>query len=214
MEIVKGRYGECRFCDNMNLEFGLPSLKEKSWDLCLTDPPYGINYTNKGTNYNDIFLPLDWFDIILKVCKGLVFTPGATHLYDYILHKKPEHNLRYAYYPGNGKTVHVDSILVYGTVSRISHTRDIKEFDAQKFEGFNHTSPKSIHFWNYYLTKLAPLSVIDPFLGSGTTAEVCESLKIPWLGYEIMEAYKPDIEKRIKRGIEKSKQTNLEAFFT
>ena len=47
-----------------------------------------------------------------------------------------------------------------------------------------------------------PISnIIDSFLGSGTTAQVCEELGIPWHGYEISEDYIPDIKKRIKQGI-------------
>jgi DNA modification methylase len=47
---------------------------------------------------------------------------------------------------------------------------------------------------------LKPKSVLDPFLGSGTTAEVCSQLKVSWLGFEIKVEYKADIEKRISFG--------------
>ena len=32
-------------------------------------------------------------------------------------------------------------------------------------------------------------TVIDPFLGSGTTAEACELMRIPWVGVEMTEEY-------------------------
>jgi hypothetical protein len=210
MKIVKGNFGEVRFQDCIE---GMKELKDKEFDLCLTDPPYGVNYTDERDetiNYNDSFIPsFDWFDRILMICNGLVFTPGMPGLYDYIIHKKPTKLLRYAYYPGNGKRYHVDPILSYGTITNISHIRDIKEFPSQKFEGFNNPSPKSYPFWFYYLKRLYPASVIDPFMGSGTTAEVCEELGINYLGFEIMEEYSVDIEKRIQRGIRKHSQQTL-----
>ena len=55
------------------------------------------------------------------------------------------------------------------------------------------------------ISQLKPLSILDIFIGSGTTAEVAESLGIPWLGYEIKSEYIQDIEERIQRGIEKKK---------
>jgi DNA modification methylase len=51
-------------------------------------------------------------------------------------------------------------------------------------------------------------------MGSGTTAEVCETLGIPWLGYEIMEEYAPDIQLRIQRGIKKHQQSFLTSYIT
>jgi len=215
MKVVKGNYGECRFVNNMDLNYGIPSLNDKSFELCFTDPPYGVAYEGdnaKSVNYNDAFPGFAWLEEALRICKGVLFTPGATHLYDYIIYKKPKSLLRYAYYPSNGRVTHVDPIVCYGTISNINKTRDIKEFPSQSFQGFKNPSPKSYPFWFYYMDRLKPSSVLDPFLGSGTTAEVCEELGIPWLGYEIMGDYEEDIRKRIKSGIAKHKQTSLFAF--
>ena len=62
------------------------------------------------------------------------------------------------------------------------------------------------------LEDLKPKSVIDPFMGSGTTAEVCLKLGIPYCGYEKEIIYKQDIDKRIKRGIQFKGQTKLDLF--
>lgn len=50
------------------------------------------------------------------------------------------------------------------------------------------------------IEQLEPKSVIDPFLGSGTTAEVCELLGVKWIGYESELKYKNDIDTRVKNG--------------
>lgn len=40
--------------------------------------------------------------------------------------------------------------------------------------------------------------VLDPFAGSGTTLKVAKELERNFVGYEIMETYKPIIEKKLK----------------
>ena len=40
--------------------------------------------------------------------------------------------------------------------------------------------------------------VLDPFIGSGTTAVACEILKCKWIGIEIDEGHCKIIKKRIK----------------
>lgn len=46
--------------------------------------------------------------------------------------------------------------------------------------------------WAMTHAGLAPvvgIGVIDPFLGSGTTAVACAELGVPFIGYEIVEEY-------------------------
>jgi site-specific DNA-methyltransferase (cytosine-N4-specific) len=55
-----------------------------------------------------------------------------------------------------------------------------------------------------------PAIVLDPFMGSGTVAQVAESLNRNWIGCELNEAdYRPLIEKRIAVGHEKGRQEKL-----
>ena len=77
-----------------------------------------------------------------------------------------------------------------------------------------HPCPKPFNVWFYLVEYLNPKSVLDPFLGSGTTAEVCTKLDIPWIGYEINEKYSNDINLRLKncKPIQKLKQYELNEF--
>ena len=75
-----------------------------------------------------------------------------------------------------------------------------------------HPCPRAMKVWEWILKTIKPESVIDPFLGSGTTAEVCEKLGIKWLGYEINEIYSQDIEKRLRNVKVEPRQVGLEAF--
>jgi len=228
MKIVKGNYGECRFCDNMDEKHGLPSLEEKSWDLCLADPPYGIKFVGKTNSHNkkfygkgheykdNRFIGFNWFDLIYIKAIGAIITPGIGQLFKYINHKNPEYQIKGWYKPNVVNFQNFDPILLYGKIKNISKwgsplwNINVGGKDIQK--NLIHPCPKSITLWNQIITKLKPLSVLDPFLGSGTTAEVCESLGIPWLGFELMEEYVPDIEKRIARGIKKHGQQTLTPF--
>ena len=42
------------------------------------------------------------------------------------------------------------------------------------------------------------IGVIDPFLGSGTTAVACAELGVPFIGYEIVEGYAEMAIERVK----------------
>ena len=51
--------------------------------------------------------------------------------------------------------------------------------------------------------------VLDPFMGSGTTASVCIDLDRQYLGCELNESYKPLIERRIHESINKERYSEL-----
>ena len=152
--------------------------------------------------------------------KGLIFTPGnkniqywykTTNPRDFLIHyKKNGHGITSMFFMSK-----VEILLCYGEFNRkmMNNVHDIPLNNGfLKDTSILHPHPKSKKLYRAIIKDAIPSSVLDPFLGSGTTAEVCESLGIPWLGYEIMEAYVPDIEKRIKRGIKKHSQQSLEVF--
>ena len=94
MKTIKGNYGECRFCDNMDIEYGLPSLNDNSWEICLTDPPYNIDfkfkykkkvkkiqYKDKLQFYSNFIL---WrLSQIRRVSVGTIIFPGNMNTWFY-----------------------------------------------------------------------------------------------------------------------------------
>ena len=232
MKIVKGNYGECRFCDNMDEKHGLPSLEEKSWDLCLTDPPYNLKYKSMGCTskktkakkiyYSDRMTPQEyklwctqWFQSIKISSKRSVITPGYNNFkmwfnidqeFEFVIWNNPTKQGECK----PAKLTKFEPILTYNIQG--NHTQKfmfgiftIQNEPVGKRIELSHPCPKPFKLWEYITKQLKPSSILDPFMGSGTTAEVCESLGIPWLGYELMKEYSPDIEKRIARGISKKK---------
>jgi hypothetical protein len=228
MKILKGNFGKCIFVDNMDKDVGLPSLKEKSWDLCLTDPPYNIKWNGFDMNpvsekrdllkYEDNMNDEDyrnwcinWFNYIKNISNRSSILIGLTNLqmwmkfddeFGLVIWNNPIKQ-------GSAKGCYFskyEPILTYNIkppkcfkvgIFRINPREHEYVFDKL----YIHSCPKSINIWEYFVKQLKPTSVLDPFLGSGTTAQCCEEMGIPWLGYEIMEEYAPDIEKRIALGI-------------
>jgi site-specific DNA-methyltransferase (adenine-specific) len=62
-----------------------------------------------------------------------------------------------------------------------------------------HPTPRSLDVITYLLNILRCDSILDPFLGSGTTAVACEQLNRRWIGIEISEKYCEIAAKRIER---------------
>jgi len=237
MKIIKGNFGECRICDNMDPRHGLPSLKDKSWDLFFSDPPYNRDYnkpsgigekpakkTKNKKYYSDKMTPEDykkwcvnWFLESKRVSNIQIFTPGRTNFMMWCSIEEPYDYL--TWYKRNaqsgGKASHLsrdEPILIYGKPKKkfresVFDIYVINGFLRNQADDFDmiHPAPKSINLWSRIIEEYQPKSIIDVFLGSGTTAEICEKMGIPWLGYEIMNEYIPDIEKRIKNGIEQHK---------
>ncbi len=214
----------------MNEVNGLPTLEDKSIDLCLTDPPYNVNYKQKSKTikrqfYDDMDENYNkwceqWFLEIRRICNLLIFTPGTPNLKLYFNIEKPRDLLYHYKVNGQGRTSvcrfnRCEILLVYGEIRKESKFLD-NVFMGYLNNGFLrekcnyiHPCPKDIKLWKYIIGNVKPTSVLDPFLGSGTTAEVCTKLGIPWLGYEINKVYSQDINMRLKGCKREPKQINL-----
>jgi DNA modification methylase len=227
-------WNQVKYIDCMDEKEGLPSLPDKSVDLCLTDPPFNMNY--KGTrrrnkqnkykvNYDDYREDYDdwcklWFTELKRICKGIILLPGNQNIplwfkieepYDmFIWYKKNS--------PGIGRcywfTTH-EILIVYGKLpKRLKHSvlYHLVDYAHHRELKTIHPTPKPTTLMFDIINQLRPTSVIDPFLGSGTTAEVCTKLGIPWVGFEINEVYSQDINKRLKNCKKEPKQIELELY--
>ena len=230
----------------MNEVNGLPSLPDKSVDLCLTDPPWNINYKGmksncagpKGDNsqyimyddnidnYKDFCINL--FKELNRICKRIIIAPGRQNLHlwynishplDIIIHYKKNGGF------GGNLSVYnnFDVFLYYGEkVSKPYYINNVIEEIATwgwlkkqlppNQRDFLHPCPKNYKVWFKLINGIKPKSIIDPFMGSGTTAAVCTKLGIPWIGYEINEIYSQDINRRLKNCVKEPTQHALEAF--
>ena len=211
-----------KYIDCMNEENGLPTLENKSVDLCITDPPYNKGYKGyKGYNesYHTrkasiIYYPdemafesykewcRDWFLQLKRVCEKIIVSIGITNLSMWYGIESPDD----IFYGINRMGAFGSRIAVFNKIEPWLYFGDCKQQFTQNIFLYTrkekhdciHPCPRSKKIIEKIVHYLKPKSVIDPFMGSGTTAEVCTKLGIPWVGYEINEVYSQDINKRLK----------------
>ena len=202
--------------DNMEI---LPLITERI-DLCLTDPPYGINiekmaYANnenkkaskksmaKSTAYNGGFKD-DKIDIkpLLNYPKQIIW--GGNYYSDVLPFSKSwliwdkRTDDKYSNDFADGEIAY--SNLKCGVrIFRFLWSGMIQGDMKNKEERFHPTQkPIPLLIWCIEKSDTAGI-ILDPFLGSGTTALACEKLNRKWIGIEISEKYCEIAKKRIEQ---------------
>jgi len=164
-------------------------------DLVLTDPPYnvGLDYS-EGDNRNDYpAYCRSWFD---KCPRPLVLTPGMVNLAMWMTLQPP--NWTCAWIKPNQCSPSAlrgfntwEPILVYGKLTkRVGQDSWITPIGQQSDVG-DHPCPKYLPFWIKLLAAISEESqtILDPFLGSGTTLRAAKELKRKAIGIEREERY-------------------------
>jgi len=206
--------------DCLNNFNGLKRLKDKSFDLAMLDPPWNIEYDGaKGSTYNKtstgLYIDkienyqewcLEWFNQIQRTCKKVVFACGRQNLKMWYRISDPD-DIFFWFKPngtyGSRIATFNDAMvfLFYGKTGRYFHSNVFKESATNQFMrkyDVVHSSPKNYNVWRDIIKSLKPKSVLDPFLGSGTTAQACKELGIKYcLGYEIDKRFVKDIKYRL-----------------
>ena len=177
------------------LEF-MKLLPDKSIDLVLTDPPYGIGIANNP--FRQKYEKSDWdnstpskecFDEIFRISKEQVIWGGnyfnLPPSQGFFIWDKVQ--------PQNFSS----SMCEFAWSSKQSPAKLFKQrvVSIQKF----HPTTKPAELMKWCLTFFPDAQIIfDPFLGSGTTAVAAESLGRRWIGCELLEKYCKIGEERIK----------------
>jgi len=184
----------------------IKEIPNSSIDVILTDPPYGLN---KEGIHNDVDLSIfyeilpecyrvlkedSWFvtffstkflpklfknnpftyfwHVVLYCPEGMVKSPiGITKFMSCFIFKK-----------GNPKLVQKSKDIFIDTPGRM----------VEPDEGFiNHPTPKPKHFIKEILKILSKENnlILDPFIGSGSTAVACKHMNRNFIGFEINDEY-------------------------
>ena len=170
-------------------------------DAVITDPPYGVEFKGKATKHTkaaggylagDSEIGPDAVVAALKIAdRGVVF-PGLRMMYDY---PRP-YEIGCVYCPSGaglgrwGFTV-MHPMLFYG--KGLKHTRQ----GPSGFESFDlagedrHPCPKPVRWMQWAVEKCTAhgQTVLDPFMGSGTTGVACANLGRKFIGIEIERKY-------------------------
>ena len=178
-------------------------------DLVLTDPPYANNteylsYTDTKENLKTIVGKL--FPTIIDIAKRTLITCGVGNIF---LYPEPTWILSWVTLAGTGCSSWGFScwqpILAYGKCPYLSSGKGRRPdtFQLTRTSDKNeHPCPKPFGIMMQLIQRASLYegdSVLDPFLGSGTTAVACERLNRRWIGIEIEEKYCEIAAKRIEK---------------
>ena len=200
---------------------GMRQMEDKSVDLVLTDPPYGIlqGVTQIGGSHcaeNRVYPPIGWddkpskelFDEMFRVSENQVIFGG-----EHLSHLLPQSRGWYCWdklRPDN--TTFSECEFVWTSFDRKS--RVIRHL----WHGMLRASPLIMSDVIVHPTQ-KPLDVVrqllldcsvegdlvcDPFLGSGTTAVACKQLGRDFIGFEISQEYVDIANKRLEQEVLKS----------
>ncbi len=204
----------------------LPLIPDKSIDLVLTDPPYGVNLgkadngqcKEKGQMHYSQFVDtpeyvknvvVPVFNLCLQKCHRAIVTPGNRNAWDY---PKPE-DIGVWYNPagtGRGKwgfiLAHI--ILYYGVDPRAGRNATASSAHAlndsvKNIKNILHPCPKPLKFTKWLISKGSTNGeiVLDPFAGSGTTVIAAKHLNRKCIGIEIEERYAEIAAKRCSQSV-------------
>lgn len=176
-------------------------------DLVLTDPPYlakNIGASRKPGLENGNLTPEKyrefcqaWFSACKEKTERIVFTPGVRHIWNY-----PEANWSLCWNkPGSvsfnafGGFNGWEPILIYGKLPRGCRVSlDVLTYTPNNFGKAiesAHPCPRHYPLWQKVLgmISLEGETVLDPFVGSGTTLLAAKESKRKAIGIEFEEKY-------------------------
>lgn len=183
-------------------------------DVLITDPPYGVDFEGKATKHtteksggyttgDDGNVGPEFVARALEmVTRGAVF-PGNR-----MLHRYPApRDIGCVYCPsgagiGPWGFVCFHPVLFYGPrASNVLQPTSIQSFATA--DNVDHPCPKPLR-WLTWLTSLVSLpgeTILDPFMGSGTTLRAAKDLGRKAIGIEIEERYCEIAVKRLSQEV-------------
>ena len=203
----------------------MKNIPDKSIDLVLTDPPYGMEFRSnhrkekyeKIENDNNLI----WLEDFLKESYRVL--KDNTHIYIYCSF----HNID-IFKQEVSKLFEVKNILVWvknntgmGDLEgdyapqyefciyarkgnkKLNRGRDSNILYFDKTGNINHPTEKPVSLMGFLIKKSTDENdtVLDCFLGSGTTAVACKQLKRNFIGIEINEKYCEIARQRLRQDI-------------
>lgn len=193
-------------------------MPDKSIDLVLTDPPYGINAHKKrgdtGKNSHikqkdykggewDISIPQkEIFDEIFRISKRAIIFGG-----NYFIDNLYNTSSFIVWDKVNGDNLYADCELAWTNFPSAVRKYEFRwhgflQQDMANKEERHHPTQKPVELFKMilrdYALKNDYKTIYDPFMGSGTTAIACKSLGLDYIGSELDKDYFEIINKRLQ----------------
>lgn len=215
--MVDLRHGDC-------LEI-MKSMPDKSVDLVLTDPPYGMNYQSARRIATPKFekisndLDIDWFPTFAEQCFRVMKDDSHIYLFcnDYYISDfrrglelfgftakrtlvwvKNNHTSGDLFGDYGNKT----EFITYAQKGRrhLNGKRNTNVLEFDRVSKLEHPTQKPVDINEFLLSKSSVIgdTVFDPFMGSGTTGVACKNLNRNFIGIEKDDKYFEIAKKRIE----------------
>ena len=180
-------------------------------DLVVTDPPYGMNFQSNYRNvqhekiYGDDVLPIETIKYALSMANrgGYVFCRWDN------LHQFPKPKSCIAWVKNNwsmGDLKHEhgrqwEACLFYPKVDHEFIDRIPDVIHSDRTGNDRHPTEKPVNLMKKIIGCNVGETILDPFLGSGTTLVACKELKRNGIGIEINPKYCEIAKTRLKNTI-------------
>jgi len=166
-------------------------------DMLFTDPPYGMDYSGRGENTSnkimgDTLDPTEFYNIGSEISERYIWgrVENYKHLAseprDTIIWKKNNFGM------GRGYRGQYECCFYYGDFSG----SDSDVWDFAKDSNYEHPTQKPVGLCARAIKNSQPDTVIDYFLGSGSTLIACEQTNRICYGMELDPKYVDVIRKR------------------
>ena len=189
---------------------GLKKLPDKSIDYIITDPPYNV-----GKDEWDYGV-LDLLDDCAKECSRVLKDDGIMYWFvptrylmkiGFLISQYIPYRWSFIWNtPNNMLTGDVGFstytiILIFSKAKSIHRNmQDLKSISWQPNNN-GHPTPKPEKLIRYIVEKISKENelILDPFMGSGTTAQVCNQLNRRFIGFEKNPEYNKIAKKRLSQ---------------
>ena len=195
----------------------MSKMEDKSVDLVLTDPPYGLDYgydTYVDTPENLKELISKVMPELLRIGERVAIFTGVHNL---LLYPKSNWIMcwtwnttgsfgRMGFNQWQPIMFYGEDIKGFGSVNGELKS-DVFSFSGMGSAGYSkekgHPCGKPINVMKKLVARLSKENdlVYDPFMGSGTTAVACKQLKRNFIGSEISKEYCEIARQRLRQGI-------------
>jgi site-specific DNA-methyltransferase (adenine-specific) len=203
----------------------MKQIPDKSIDLVLTDPPYGISqksggFRGKELNFGswDKLSEKELQDIILqiiRVSKGSIFVFCSAEQLSYIIKEFSNNDLlirQLIWYKPSAFSMNADKMYMWSTENivwakqrkalfnpRLKRNLFICNTESERY----HPTQKPLDLIKEFIldSTKEDMVVLDPFMGSGTTAVACKQLKRNFIGIEISQKYCDIANQRLRQNI-------------
>lgn len=158
-------------------------------DAVITDPPYGLDF--RGAEW-DSEIPA-WLDLAKNAAPVVIFTTAPLTMWQY---PEPDWVACWARPASNSRATsggfnHWSPILVYGKVKLPTDLLSLHAIANATPKWIKHPSPKPERLMRWLVEYGSPQrgTVLDPFMGSGTTLLAAKALGRRAIGIDIEEQY-------------------------